>query len=198
MLDKDENIQGMVCVASDITDLKNAESAMRDSEEKYRTLVEQSLQGIIVIQQNRIVYTNSAFAAISGYTIEELYSFSPEKVIALTHPDDQRLVWGRLNERLAGKKVPQKYEFRGISKDGSERSLEMYAGLITLNGLPAIQGTILDITERKQAEVALKVSEANYRHLFNAEPDAIFIIDAETKCIVDVNPAALESLRLRL
>jgi PAS domain S-box-containing protein len=192
MLDKDENIQGMVCVASDITDLKNAESALRDSEEKYRTLVEQSLQGIIVIQKNRIVYANSAFATIAGYTIEELYSFSPEKVITLTHPDDQRLVWGRLKERLTGKKIPQRYEYRGISKDGSERSLEMYASLIALNGLPAIQGTILDITERKQAEVALKVSEANYRHLFNAEPDAIIITDAETKRIVDVNPAALD------
>ena len=192
MLDIDKNIQGMVCVATDITDLKNAQSAMRDSEEKYRTLVEQSLQGIIIIQENRIVYANSAFATISGYSIEELYSFSPEKVIALTHPDDQRLVWGRLYERLKGKKVPQKYEFRGISKNGSERSLEMYAGLIAFNGLPAIQGTILDITERKQAELALKVSEANYRHLFNAEPDAIIITDAETKRIVDVNPAALK------
>jgi PAS domain S-box-containing protein len=192
MLDQDKNSQGMVCVASDITDLKNAESAMRDSEEKYRTLVEQSLQGIIVIQKNRIVYANRAFATITGYTIEELYSFSPEKVIALTHPDDQRLVWGGLKERLAGKKVPQQYDFRGISKDGSERSLEMYADLIALNGLPAIQGTILDITERKQSEVALKVSEANYRHLFNAEPDAILIVDAETKRIVDVNPAALK------
>jgi PAS domain S-box-containing protein len=192
ILDKDENIQGMVCVASDITDLKNAQSAMRDSEEKYRTLVEQSLQGIIVIQKNRIVYANSAFAAIAGYTIEELYSFSPEKVIELIHPDDQSLVWGRLKERLAGKQVTQKYEYRGISKDGSKRSLEMYAGLIALNGLPAVQCTILDITERKQAEAALKVSEANYRHLFNAEPDAIIIVDAETKCIVDVNPAALK------
>ncbi|MBW2406579.1 MAG: PAS domain S-box protein [Deltaproteobacteria bacterium] len=192
ILDKDQNIQGMVCVASDITDLKNAQSAVRDSEEKYRTLVEQSLQGIIVIQKNRIVYANSAFAAIVGYTIEELYSFSPEKVIALIHPDDQSLFWGRLKERLAGKKVTQKYEYRGISKDGSERSLEMYAGLIALNGLPAVQCTILDITERKQAEAALKVSEANYRHLFNAEPDAIIIVDAETKRIVDVNPAALK------
>ena len=113
MLDKDENIQGMVCVATDITDLKNAQSAVRDSEEKYRTLVEQSLQGIIVIQKNRIVYTNSAFATISGFTIEELYSFSPEKVIALTHPDDQRRVWGRLSERLAGKKVPQQVRVSG-------------------------------------------------------------------------------------
>ena len=68
----------------------------------------------------------------------------------------------------------------------------MYAGLIALNGLPAVQCTILDITERKQAEAALKVSEANYRHLFNAEPDAIIIVDAETKRIVDVNPAALK------
>ena len=192
MLDNDENIQGMVCVATDITDLKNAQSAMRDSEEKYRTLVEQSLQGIIVIQKNRIVYTNSAFANIAGYTVEELYSFSPEKVIALTHPDDQRLVWGSLKERLEGKKVPQQYNFRGISKDGSERSLEMYASLIIFNGLPAVQGTILDITERKHAEVALKVSEANYRRLFNVEPDAIIIVDAETNRIVDVNPAALK------
>jgi PAS domain S-box-containing protein len=191
ILDKDQNIQGMVCVASDITDLKNAQSAMRYSEEKYRTLVEQSLQGIIVLQKNRIVFANSAFAAITGYTIEELYSFSSEKLIALTHPDDQRLVWERLNERLAGEKVSQHYEFRGISKDGSERSLEMYAGLIAFKGLPAVQGTILDITERKQAEAALKVSEANYRHLFDAEPDAIIIVDAETECIVDVNPAAL-------
>jgi PAS domain S-box-containing protein len=192
MLDKDESILGIVCVASDITDLKNAESAMRDSEEKYRTLVEQSLQGIIVIQKNRIVYTNNAFATMTGYSTEELYSFTPEKVFALAHPDDQRLVWGRLKERLAGKTVPQQYEFRGISKDGSERLLEMYASLIALNGLPAVQGTILNITERKHAEVALKVSEANYRHLFNAEPDAIFIVDTETKCIVDVNPAALK------
>jgi PAS domain S-box-containing protein len=192
MLDKDENIQGIVCVASDITDLKNAQSAVRDSEEKYKTLVEQSLQGIIVIQKNRIIYTNSAFATISGFTVQELYTLPPEKVIALTHPDDQKRVWGPLCQKLAGKKAPQKYEFRGISKDGSERSLEMYADLISFNGLPAIQGTILDITERKQAEVALKVSETNYRHLFNAEPDAIIITDAETKRIVDVNPAALK------
>ena len=192
MLDKDGNVQGIVCVASDITDIKNAESALRDSEEKYRTLTEQSLQGIIVIQNNRIVYTNDAFAAITGYTAEELYSLPAEKVIALVHPDDQRQVWGRLNDRLAGKTAPQQYEYRGIRKDGSQRSLEIYASLIAFNGMPAIQGTILDITERKQAEVALKVSEANYRHLFNAEPDAIFIVDAETKCIVDVNPAALK------
>jgi PAS domain S-box-containing protein len=192
LLDKDENIQGIVCIASDITDLKNAESDLRNSEEKYRTLVEQSLQGIVVIQENRIVYTNNAFADIAGYTIEELYSLTPEKMTALVHPDDQSLVWGRLKERLAGKTVPRQYEFRGISKDGSERSLEIHAGLIALNGLPAMQGTILDITERKRAEAALKVSEANYRELFHADPEAVIIIDAETKHIVDVNPAALK------
>ena len=131
-------------------------------------------------------------AAITGYTIDELYAFSPEKAISLIHPDDQDLVWERLNESIASRAAPEHYEFRGISRDGSLRSLEMYAGPITFNGLPAVQGTILDVTKRRQAEVALKVSEANYRHLFNAEPDAIIIVDAATKQIVDVNPAALK------
>jgi len=188
---KDESIQGIVCVASDIADLKSAESALRESEEKYRTLIEGSLQGIIVTQKDRIVYTNNTFASITGYSIEELYEFSPRDVIELIHPDDRELVWGRINESIVSGAAPERYEFRGISKDGSVRSLEMYAGPITLNDRPAVQGTVLDVTERKHAEIALKVSEANYRHLFDAEPDAIIIMDAETRRIVDVNPAAL-------
>ena len=192
ILDKDKRIQGIVCVASDIADLKRAESALRDSEAKYRTLIEQSLQGIFVIQKKRIVYTNKTFAAITGYSMEELYTFSPEKVTALIHPDDQEFVWDHVNEGLPSRAAPERIEFRGISKEGSVRSLELYAGPISLTGLPAVQGTILDVTGRKQAEVALKVSETNYRDLFNSVPDAIIILDAETKRIVDVNPAALK------
>jgi PAS domain S-box-containing protein len=187
-LGKPKAVQG---AARDVTPRIKSEKALKESEEKYKTLVEQSVQGVIVIQENRIVFTNKTFAKISGYSIDELYSLTPQKLVAMAHPEDQDLVWGRLQKRLAGKIVPRQYEFRGICKDGSERFLEMFANPITYNGNPAIQGTVVDITERKQAEMALKISESNYRQLFNAEPDAIIIVDAETKRIVDVNPAAL-------
>ena len=191
ILDENGKPRAVQGAARDVTQRIKSEKALKESEEKYRTLVEQSVQGVIVIQDNRIVFTNKAFAKISGYGIDELYSLSPPKVVAMTHPEDQDLVWGSLQKRLAGKIVPQQYEFRGICKDGSERFLEMFANPITYDGNPAIQGAVVDITERKQAEMALKISESNYRQLFNAEPDAIVIVEAETKRIVDVNPSAL-------
>jgi PAS domain S-box-containing protein len=192
ILDENGKPQAVQGAARDVTQRIKSEKALKESEEKYKTLVEQSVQGVIVIQDNRIVFTNKAFAKISGYSIDELYSLSPPKVVALTHPEDQDLVWGGFQKRLAGEIVPQQYEFRGVRKDGSERVLEMFANRITYNGNPAIQGTIVDITERKEVEVALKISESNYRQLFNAEPDAIIIVDSETQRIVDVNPAALK------
>jgi PAS domain S-box-containing protein len=191
ILDKNGKPQAVQGAARDVTQRIKSEKSLKESEEKYKTLVEQSVQGVIVLQDNRIVFTNEAFAKISGYGIDELYSMSPEKVVALTHPEDQDLVWERLQKRLARKKVPQQYEFRSLRKDGSERFLEMFANRITYNGNPAIQGTIVDITERKRAEMALKISISNYRQLFNAEPDAILIVDSKTQRIVDVNPAAL-------
>ncbi len=142
-------------ISKDITDRKRMEEELLRSEEKYRTLVEQSVQGIVVIQDGRIVFTNRPFSDISGYPLDELYAFSPEQVMAMAHPDDQELVWGRLRKRLRGEPVPRLYEFRGIRKDGSERWLEMCASLITYNGKPAVQGTFIDITERKRAEEEL-------------------------------------------
>jgi PAS domain S-box-containing protein len=192
ILDVNGKPQAVQGAARDVTQRIMSENKLKDSEEKYRTLVEQSLQGVIVIQDNLIVFTNKAFSKISGYSIDELYSLSPQKVVAMIHPEDQDFVWGHLQKRLAGEIVTQQYEFRGIHKDGSERFLEIFTNLISYDGNPAIQGTIVDITERKQAEMALKISESNYRELFHADPDAIIIVDSKTKHIVDVNSGALE------
>ncbi len=124
----------------------------KQAEEAHRAVVEHSLQGLAIVQDFRLVFANQAFAEISGYTIEELLSLLPKEVKALVHPEDQPLVWGRFRDRLAGKPVPPRYEYRGIQKDGTVRWLEMFANRIEYLGKPAVQAAIVDITERKQAE----------------------------------------------
>ncbi len=156
---------GWVSVVRDITKRKRAEEALRESEEKYRTLVEQSLQGLAVVQDFRIVFANTAFAGISGYTVEELMSLSPEEVRAIVHPEDQALVWGRFQDRLEGESVPPHYEYRGIRKGGTVHWLEMFARRIEYHGKPAVQAAFLDITERKQAEEEIRQRTAQLEAL---------------------------------
>lgn len=152
---------------------KAVEQALEESEKKYRSLVEQSLQGVLILQDFRIVFANKTSEEITGYTIEELFSLSPEKVMGLVHPEDQALVWGRFRERLAGKTIPPHYEYRGIRKDGSVRWIEMFASLIEYDGKPAVQAAILDITERKRVEKELREERDKFAKIVETAPGAI-------------------------
>ena len=144
--------------------LKN--EALIKSEQKYRQLVENSLQGIVILQDMKIAYTNPAFANITGYTVEEILAFSPKEVGNLVHPDDWELVWGNFRKRFAGQSVPASYHFKAISKDGSTKVLELHAQMIEFDQRPAIQGIVLDITEQIEVQKALKESEEKFRSIF--------------------------------
>ena len=124
--------------------------ALKNSEANYHTLAERSIQGIVIVQDYRIVYANRAFARIAGYSRKELLSLSVDSIKALVHPDDQKLVWDNWQKRLSGKKVSPRYQFRGVRKDGKIVWLEMFASRVIYNGRPAIQGSIIDITESKK------------------------------------------------
>jgi two-component sensor histidine kinase len=76
----------------------------------------------------------------------------------LVHPEDQELVWGRMKDRLDGKRVPSRYECRAIKKDGSVIWLEIISSVIEYQGKPTVQGAVIDITDRKQAEDQIRVS----------------------------------------
>ncbi len=158
VFDKEGNSVGVEGVLRDITSRKHMENALRESEEKFRTMVENSLQGIFIVQDGKIVYANEALARIMGFRHKEFLVLPAEKVRDLVHPEDQDLVWGRMADRLAGKNVPAHYELRAVRKDGSTCWLEMVSGRIEYQGKPAVQGAIIDITERKQADEQIKAS----------------------------------------
>ncbi|MHA2271127.1 MAG: PAS domain S-box protein [Candidatus Hodarchaeales archaeon] len=187
IVNQDGKIFEYQSVSRDITERKHMEMALQAEEEKYRTLVEQTSQGIAITCEGRIVFANSAATKITGYAVEELLALSPEGVGRIIHPEDQDFVLGYMRDRLAGLPAPEQYEFRMIRKDSAIRWVEVYVEVIEYQGKPAIQRLIIDITERKQMERALEEEEKKYRTLVEQSLQGIAIIQMDR--VLFANPA---------
>jgi PAS domain S-box-containing protein/putative nucleotidyltransferase with HDIG domain len=169
-------------IARDATARHQAEEVLRESEGKYRILVEQSLQGVVIAQGPplRLIFANPALAAILGYSTEELISFTPEQTRGLVHPEDRGLFFQRFQDRLAGKAVPPHYEFRAVRRDESVRWVEIFSNRIVYRGEPAVQAVFLDITDRKRAEEDIQKNLRKLRQALRETIQAIALI-IETK-----------------
>jgi PAS domain S-box-containing protein len=176
---------------TELAKIKKEGEALRDSEEKYRALVEQSLQGIVVAQgtEPHIVFANAAMSKILGYASEKLRSLLPEQIITLIHPEDRELFFRRFKDRLEGKLVPTDYEVRAIRKNGTVAWLELSSAKIEYNGQPAVQATFIDVTDRKKTEEELKESEEKYRELFESIQDPVSIYVGKEGLLDDYNRA---------
>jgi two-component system, cell cycle sensor histidine kinase and response regulator CckA len=156
-------------------------NAAKESEGKYRALVENSLQGLSIIQDDHFVFCNNAFAAMTGYSINELLALPLS--INLVHPEDQATVLNRRQNWLAGEPVPSLHVHRAIKKDGSIRWMETNSSNIKFNGRPAVQVAHIDVTERIQAEAALRQNEKLLNDILDGSPFAQMFIDKDHRII---------------
>ncbi len=125
---------------------------MRESEEKYKTLTENSLTGIFIQQDERYVFVNDRFAQIHGYRPNELLG---KKYWSLIHPDDRKTMAQIVSKRPAAEPVTQRYEMRRLKKNGQTIWCEAMVTRVDYKGKPAIMGNIIDTTERKAGEETL-------------------------------------------
>ncbi|MFB6195025.1 MAG: PAS domain S-box protein [Haloplanus sp.] len=164
---------------------------LRESEEKYRRLVEQNLVGVYLIQDGEFEYVNPRLAAMFGYTQEEfLTDVTPFDIVI---EDDHETLRENLRRRESGEVDDLRYTLRGTRKDGTEIEFEVHGGRIDYRGEPAIMGTLLDVTERKRRERELERSRTEYRELFESFPDAVFVGTFD-EGFVAVNDAAVDRL----
>jgi PAS domain S-box-containing protein len=180
-------------VAIDITDRKHAEINLQESEEKYRILVENTLQALAVYQDDKIVFGNTMLAQITGYSLDELYAMNADGLSRLIFEEDREKLWKNLHDRIGGKPVPPSQEFRVVRKDGTVRWVQNFATFTMYQGRPASQVTYIDITERKLAEKSLQESEMRYRNILENMPIGMFQSTPDGKFIY-VNPAIPDML----
>ena len=167
---------GTVVVASDITELKRAEAAVRDSEERFRLLVEASALGIMVSENTQILFANRRLAEMLGYaTSEEFIAMGSSD--AFKAPHEVERLRGYRASRRRGDPVPTCYEYQALRGDGTLMWVENQAAYINWCGRPATLSSITDISERKRAEAAQRQSEALFRGTFEHSPFPAAIAD---------------------
>ena len=185
--DRAGRIVGASAITRDITDRKKVEQPLRESEDKYRAIVENSSDMISIAQDGVLKYVNETMCERLGWTPDELLSPDfrfQEKIIA---PESRELIAQNLARRLKGETIPP-YEANHITRDGTAFPTVVRAKRISYLGKPADAVTVTDITERKKMENEVHAASLYARGLIEASLDPLVTISREGK-ITDVNEA---------
>lgn len=174
---------GVGAYIREITEQKRAEDALKASEQRFRSLTQSTSAAIFIYQGSKFRYVNPICATLTGYTAEELLRMD---FWELVHPEFRELVRQRGLARQRGEDVPDRYQFKIVTKSGEERWLDFTAGRIEYEGQPAAIGTAFDITALKQAEEALAASALRFKWLYEYAPIPYHIL-TPAGFIQDVN-----------
>jgi PAS domain S-box-containing protein len=170
----------------DVTEPRVAQAAVRDSEAKFRALVEQSPDGIVLVdaQTQRLAYFNDRACQSLGFTRDEFRNLRVQDLEAVETPVDTERHIAEIIRR--GEDV---FETKLRAKDGELREYLMRIRCVSVAGTDYLLGVWQDITERKRAEQALRESEERFRSLFEEARDGILLADPDTKQLVMANRA---------
>gem|GEM_PF-1328254 len=176
---------GVLNIIHDVTSRKQAEENLQQSEEKYRLVVENAMEMILVAQDDVLKFVNQSTLNLLGYTQEELLS---KPFMEFIHPDDRQKVLENYTARLKGVNTIPIYSFRVVTKQEKVRWVEIQAVHISWQGKPASLNFLRDITNQRETLDELKTSEIKYRNLYDSLRDGSAAVDLQGK-ITECNPA---------
>lgn len=153
LLNKNNQPTGKLITLHDISEYRHAQEQIRRSEEQYRLLFENAVESIIVVRNRIIMFCNPITCELTGYPMDELIN---ESFVKFIYPDDLEAVLEISRNRISGIKLNDRYQFRLLRKDLSFRWVETNGILIDWEGEVATLHFLMDITERKKAEISLE------------------------------------------
>lgn len=178
ILSNKKELLGAVHIMRNISEQKKSENELRESEERYGNIVEHSFEGIGLINDNyTFSFVNDNLAKLFGYPKSEVIGADFRKFLA---PESVEFVADRYKRRQKGEKVPPRYEVTLLKKNGEITFAELSSSVVLDKvGLPQTVVQLIDITEQKLAQDALRESEARNRAMLEAIPDLVFLNDKD-------------------
>lgn len=153
-----------VAVGRDITERKQAENAVKESEEKYRLIFDKAAEGILVIQEGRITFVNRRMLHIIGYTPEDIGRLYNESFLTFVHPEDREMVLDNYSKRIQGLELPSTYSIRLKKLEDKPIWVDLSASAISWEGKPAI--LFRSKTQMVEEEAAAVISGALGQELY--------------------------------
>ena len=179
-------ISHFIAVKQDVTERKQAEIALYESEARYHSFVEQATEGIVLytLETKQLLEANPAYQKLLGYTADEMRALTLYDIVGHDRASIDRFV-----EQIRNEKRVWIGERKHRHKDGSLVSVEVSSNLISVGGEQVMAVVVRDITERKKAEQALQEGEERLRQIASSLREVIWLRDVQTRQVLYVNPA---------
>jgi PAS domain S-box-containing protein len=179
--DADGIPSGLIGGMMDVTKLRAAEGQRREAEELYRVFLENSMIGVYIVKNWKIIYANPKACEMFGYTLDEIVEIP--NLLSTIAPEHRGLVAERMSDRLAGISTSVVIMLRCIRKNGETFDAELLGSTAEIGGEKVLIGNFTDVTDRRRGEIALQRSEERLRLLVENVNEIIYSIDAEGRFI---------------